>query len=77
MLLDFGQLKAICDTVLAPMDHQLLNELPPFDTENATSENLARHIFGQVGQALSGGTARVKSVRVWETPGQSVIYKEG
>lgn len=45
LLMDFGDLKAILKEVLETLDHQYLNELPPFDRINPSSENLARHIW--------------------------------
>ena len=77
MLLDFGDLKSACDGILERLDHRLLNELPPFDVLNATSENLAQHIFGEVAEALQAQAVEVQWVRVWETAGQSAIYREG
>ena len=77
MLLDFGDLKAACDAVIEQLDHRMLNELAPFDCENATSENLARFIYQQVGAGLAHEGVRVNWVRVWETPGQSAVYREG
>lgn len=76
MLMDFGDLKTACDAVLGRLDHRLLNELSPFDCQNATSENLARHIYEEMTAALAGTQVQVKRVRVWETPSQSAIYTE-
>lgn len=75
-VMDFGDLKALCDAVLDEMDHRMLNELEPFTHQNATSENIARHIHGRMKSALSGGPVSIKHVRVWETPEQSAIYRE-
>lgn len=75
MLLDFGDLKAVCDRVIEDMDHRCLNELAPFVDRNPTSENIARHIFEQVAAALGDPRLDVGYVRVWETPGQSAIYR--
>lgn len=77
MLLDFGDLKAICDDVIGQMDHRCLNDLPAFASLNPTSENIARHIHEAVGAALAERGARVSYVRVWEAPGQSATYREG
>lgn len=77
MLLDFGHLKALCDGVLGEMDHRCLNDLPAFAESNVTSENLARHIHQQVQAGLADTGLRVGYVRVWETDGQSAVYREG
>lgn len=75
MLVDFGPLKALCDEVLEDLDHRCLNELPAFATTNVTAENLAAHIFHQVASRLPEGL-RMGSVRLWETDGSSVTYRE-
>lgn len=77
MLLDFADLKAVCDQVIEQLDHRCLNELAPFVERNPTSENIARHIFEQVRTALAKPGLSVGYVRVWETPGQSAVYREG
>ena len=75
MLLDFAELKALCDRVIGELDHQNLNELAPFAERNPSSENLARHIYECVAEEL-GGPVRVKQVRVYESAGSSVTYRE-
>ena len=75
MLLDFAELKALCDRVIGELDHQNLNELPPFAERNPSSENLARYIHECVAEEL-GGPVRVKQVRVYESAGSSVTYRE-
>jgi len=74
ILVDFAELKAGCDAVLQPLDHSLLGDLPPFASENPTSENIARHVYQEVSRALAG--VRVDHVTVWETPTSSVTYRE-
>lgn len=76
MLVDFGPLKALCDEVLDELDHRCLNEVAAFATTNVTAENLAAHIFREVGSRLAPGL-QMGSVRLWETDGSSVTYREG
>jgi 6-pyruvoyltetrahydropterin/6-carboxytetrahydropterin synthase len=76
MLLDFGDLKGLCDEILGEMDHRYLNDLPCFQGQNPTSENIARLIFQRLSAALSDARLRVGYVRVWETPAQSAVYRE-
>ncbi|MDR0339052.1 MAG: 6-carboxytetrahydropterin synthase QueD, partial [Desulfovibrio sp.] len=45
LLVDFSDLKADLQSVLAALDHKDLNATPPFDRLNPSSENLSRHIF--------------------------------
>ena len=75
MLVDFGPLKGLCDEVLGELDHRLLNELPAFAERNVTSENLAVHIYRGVAARLDP-RLRMGRVRLWETDGSSVTYRE-
>ena len=74
MVLDFKVLKAGTKKVLSRLDHKYLNEVPPFDRENATAENLARFIFGELSIALNKGPATVSRVVVWESDDASAAY---
>lgn len=73
ILLDFGELKKILKTVLAELDHHCLNNTPPFDSLNPSSENLARHIFNEV-EKLLPAEAKAYGVKLLYA---SVSEKEG
>lgn len=75
LLRDFRELSAACRQVLAPLDHQLLNDIPPFDELNPSSEHLARVMFQQLSEALNDEVLQVRQVRLWETPTASVTYR--
>jgi len=66
MIMDFGDLKKKVDTVLADLDHRLLNEHPYFSQANPSSEHLARFIFEELARQLDGGI-EVEQVTVWES----------
>ena len=74
MLADFSDLKNALMELLAPLDHACLNDLPAFQTENPTTENIARFIGCAMAARDFGANARVYAAQVWETPGQSVTY---
>ncbi|MGI5819244.1 MAG: 6-carboxytetrahydropterin synthase QueD [Armatimonadota bacterium] len=76
MLVDFADLKCAFDEVLAALDHRNLNEIPPFDEINPSSENLARYIYHQAERAVGDGV-RVCRVTIHESPTSSVTYREG
>ncbi|MBI5233709.1 MAG: 6-carboxytetrahydropterin synthase QueD [Deltaproteobacteria bacterium] len=76
MLVDFKVLKAELNNVLAKLDHVYLNEIDPFDRENPSAENIARHIFKQFSTVLNGPKLSLKSVRVWESSHASASYHE-
>jgi 6-pyruvoyltetrahydropterin/6-carboxytetrahydropterin synthase len=76
LLVDFVALKKVVHTVLDRMDHQWLNDLPPFDAINPSAENMAKHIYDQVVEGLKDKLeVRVGSVRLWETDLASATYR--
>ncbi|MBD3292782.1 MAG: 6-carboxytetrahydropterin synthase QueD [Armatimonadia bacterium] len=77
MLLDFAELKSAFDGILDGLDHRNLNEIPPFDEINPSSENLARYIYERASDALGGEDVRVASVTIYESATSSVTYREG
>lgn len=80
MLLDFRTLKQLLKQVLADMDHCMLNEKPPFDRINPSSENMARHIWQKMRELLrecddpQARETRLASVRVSEKNSQSATW---
>jgi 6-pyruvoyltetrahydropterin/6-carboxytetrahydropterin synthase len=66
MLIDFRQAKQILCDVLDRFDHAYLNEVPPFDRLNPSSENLARVIAEAVAERLPRHVS-VASVTAWES----------
>jgi len=74
MLLDFTRAKRILSEVLDDLDHAYLNDVPPFDEINPSSENLARVIAERVAQRLPAGV-RLASVTTWESEGCAATYR--
>jgi 6-pyruvoyltetrahydropterin/6-carboxytetrahydropterin synthase len=70
---DFVELKRHLDEVLAPFDHTSLNDVPPFDKLNPSSENIAVTIYDQLKGRFSEG-ASLSNVEVWESPQSFVTY---
>ena len=78
LLVDFVELKKVVHGVLDRMDHQWLNEFPPFDVLNPSAENMARYIYDEVSlglKTLSG--VRLGAVKLWETDTASATYRPG
>lgn len=73
MLVDFGVLKKALLELLEELDHHNLNELPAFEAQNPTTENIARWIAEELQKRELGG-AHVHKIEVWETPGQAAAY---
>ncbi len=74
ILLDFKTLKTELKAVLDMLDHSDLNETPPFDKINPSSENLSRHIHDQLVPRLAPYPVRIASVTVAEKSGQNATY---
>ncbi len=76
LLVDFVELKRVVHEVLDRMDHQWLNDFPPFDKINPSAENMAKYIFDEVGAGMkSKDGVRVAFVKLWETDTSSATYR--
>jgi 6-pyruvoyltetrahydropterin/6-carboxytetrahydropterin synthase len=76
MVLDYADLKAIANEILAPFDHRVINDIPPFDERNTTAELLSEYIFEEVAKRLpADGRVRVVRVDVWENDTACAIFE--
>ena len=75
LLVDFVELKRVVHGVLDRLDHQWLNEFPPFDVLNPSAENMARYIYEQVNQGIQAQGVRIAQVRLWETDTAHATYR--
>ena len=73
MVMDFVEAKALLREVLKNYDHYHLNEVPPFDQINPTSENLARVLAERIGAAVPPGV-RVVRITAWESDNCGATY---
>ncbi|MBI5904974.1 MAG: 6-carboxytetrahydropterin synthase QueD [Deltaproteobacteria bacterium] len=71
--LDFRTIKSSLSELLSRFDHLYLNDVPPFDALNPSSENLARHLFEEMGKKTPA-PARVARVTVWESDDARAEY---
>ncbi|HUB77807.1 MAG TPA: 6-carboxytetrahydropterin synthase QueD [Bryobacteraceae bacterium] len=77
LLVDFVELKRVVHGVLDRMDHQWLNEFPPFDVLNPSAENMARYIYQQVADGLKVRQGvRIALVKLWETDTAYATYRQ-
>ena len=79
LLVDFVELKRVVHSVLDRMDHQWLNDFPPFDKLNPSAENIAKYFFDQTNALLKGitnGRVHVKDITIWETDTTTARYSE-
>jgi 6-pyruvoyltetrahydropterin/6-carboxytetrahydropterin synthase len=74
MALDFKRIKQAANEVGNKLDHQYLNDIPPFNELNPTAENIAAWFFQELSRNLNTEHARVHSVTLWETDRACVKY---
>ena len=76
ILIDFKILKAELNKILEELDHRYLNELKNFAKKNPTAENIAKNIFEQLSasEIFLKSTAKLKAIKIFETPKSCVTY---
>jgi 6-pyruvoyltetrahydropterin/6-carboxytetrahydropterin synthase len=75
MAYDFTELKQHLNDILARFDHTCLNDVPPFDKINPSSENIASTIYNELKPKLTGTPVPLSAIEVWESPQTRVTYK--
>lgn len=75
MAIDFNDLKALTGEILEELDHRLLNDLPAFQEQNPTAENLARYIYERLAERVAEGRVKLDRVRVWESETTAASYR--
>ncbi|MEX0890897.1 MAG: 6-carboxytetrahydropterin synthase QueD [Gemmatimonadota bacterium] len=74
---DFVDVKRHLRELSESLDHQNINELPPFDELEPSAENQARWFYDELKRRLPERMAEaVLYVKVWETPTQFAQYSE-
>jgi len=79
LLLDFKLLKQVMRPVVEYLDHQMINDLKPFDEVNPSAENLARYFYEKTAAQLhemTSGRVRVKDCTLYETDTSFARYYE-
>lgn len=74
MAYDFTSLRQQLGQVVSRFDHVCLNDTPPFNEINPSSENIASTIFKELQPILKGTGSSLSSIQVWESPHSSVTY---
>jgi len=71
---DFAELRRHLGDILSRFDHTCLNDVPPFDKINPSSENIASTIYNELRTRLAGAPVSISCVEVWESPESGVSY---
>ena len=74
--IDFKELKRITEEVLYLLDHSFLNQVPPFDKINPSSENIARWLYYALKEKIKSYPVTLESVTVWESDYAAATYFE-
>ena len=74
LAIDFTEVKQVLAEILQKLDHTFLNEAPPFQKLNPSSENIARYIYDFACSLIPKKKAAVKSVAVWESERTRAVY---
>ncbi len=74
MAYDFTELKRHLWDILSRLDHTCLNDVPPFDKINPSSENIAATIYNELQPKLAKAPVSLTGVEVWESPQSGVAY---
>jgi len=76
LLVDFLDVKSLIGGVVDYLDHQFINDLPPFDELNPSAENIAKYFYDRVNGGLKNDVpVRVSEVTIWETDTSSAVYR--
>ena len=74
--IDFVKLKAMVEKKLSELDYHNINEVPPFDEQNPSAENIARWLFLKLKAEVNSSLTRVKRVEIYEMEGCGASYFE-
>ena len=76
LLVDFLDVKQLIGGVVDYLDHNFINDLPPFDQLNPSAENIAKYFYDRVSGGLKSEVpVQVAEVRIWETDTSSAVYR--
>jgi 6-pyruvoyltetrahydropterin/6-carboxytetrahydropterin synthase len=79
LLLDFKDLRDVMKPAIERLDHQMINDVPPFTELNPSAENLAKYFYDDTNARLrqaTNGRVHVKDVTVFETDSTTAKYSE-
>jgi len=71
---DFTVLKQHLADIIAKFDHTCLNDVPPFDKINPSSENIASIVYNELKPKLAEDAVTISCIEVWESPDSWVAY---
>jgi len=73
--IDYKIMKSELKAALEPWDHYNLNDIPPFDVINPSSEQVARLLFEEMSRRINNERVQVSRISVSETCTAKVTYR--
>lgn len=73
---DYVKMKNALDELAKKLDYTYLNEVPPFDRVNPSSENIAKWFFEGLDRRELLGNSVLAEVTLWEGPFNSLTYSK-
>jgi 6-pyruvoyltetrahydropterin/6-carboxytetrahydropterin synthase len=73
--IDFLDIKKKVDELCEYLDHKLINEVPPFDKINPSTENISKWFYDNIIEIVPE-RSYLERVVVWEGPNNYVIYEK-
>lgn len=73
VVIDFHQLKATVDNIVAGLDNMTLGNVEYFQCNNPSAENVAKYIYDKLEPRLPNGL-KLQSIEVMEEPGCSAKF---
>lgn len=74
--IDFRVIKQALTDLTKDFDHSHLNELPIFHNLNPSSENIAKHFYGELGKRINRDGIKVSKVKASESSKTGASYWE-
>jgi len=79
LLIDFIELKRVMRKTIEYLDHKFINDVPPFDVENPSAENIAKFFYEEIAAGMklheTENEPKLAEVRVWETDTSIASYR--
>jgi len=75
VVMDFKELKAMVDDIVAEFDNMALNEISYFRQNNPSAENVAKYIYEKLRAKLPEGV-KLQNIRIVEEPGCAANFSE-
>jgi 6-pyruvoyltetrahydropterin/6-carboxytetrahydropterin synthase len=74
VVVDFGIIKGYVKAIMGRLDHKFLNELPYFESDAPSSENLAVYIAKSLQEMITEPDVTISRVTTWESEDPCATY---